>query len=109
MKRYGMVIRLKPGTYEEYKRLHQNVPPEVLHTAHEHGIRNQTIFYRDGYLFRYFEYVGDDFEKDMAALAPSTSAVRQRWWELTSALQEPLDTCAPGEWWALMDEAFHGD
>jgi len=48
---------LKPGAAEEYKRLHENVPPAILKSAHEHGIRNQTSFYRDGYVFRYFEYV----------------------------------------------------
>ena len=35
----------------------------------ECNIRNYSIYYRDGYLFSYYEYVGDDYEADMAKMA----------------------------------------
>ena len=69
MKRYGQVIRVKPERYEEYREYHRNVWPEIIELGSQCNIRNQTIFHRDGLLFRYFEYTGDDYEADMAAAA----------------------------------------
>jgi L-rhamnose mutarotase len=68
MKRFGMVIRLKPETYEEYKQLHANVWPDVLKMIHACNIRNYSIYHKDGHLFSYFEYVGEDFDADITEL-----------------------------------------
>jgi L-rhamnose mutarotase len=107
MRRYGMVIKVKPEKFEEYKRLHAAVWPEVLAMIRECHIRNYSIFHRDGYLFAYFEYHGEDFAADMAKMAADPAT--QRWWALCNPCQEPLPTCAPGEWWAEMEEVFHTD
>lgn len=107
MKRYGMVIKVHPGKIEEYKRLHANVWDDVLKMIRECNIRNYSIFYKDGYLFSYFEYVGDDFEADMARIAADETT--QKWWSLCKPCQEPLETRAEGEWWANMEEVFHCD
>lgn len=107
MKRYGMVIKVKPEKLEEYKKLHQNVWPGVLKTIKECNIRNYTIFYKDGYLFSYYEYVGDNYEEDMKKMAQDP--VTQEWWKLCKPCQEPLETRKEGEWWAEMEEVFHVD
>jgi L-rhamnose mutarotase len=107
MKRYGMVIKVKSHKLDEYKELHAAAWPSVLDMIRECNIRNYTIFYRDGFLFSYFEYVGDDFEADMAKMAADPNT--QEWWKLTDPCQEPLETCHEGEWWADMEEVFHTD
>ena len=107
MKRYGMAIRLKPGAYDEYTRLHSAVWPEVLATITACHIHNYSIFHKDGLLFSYFEYHGVDFAGDMAKMAADPAT--QRWWDLCNPLQDPLETRTPGEWWAGMDELFHED
>ncbi|BER93399.1 MAG: L-rhamnose mutarotase [Candidatus Atribacteria bacterium] len=107
MKRYGMVIKVKPEKLEEYKKLHQNVWPGVLKTIKECNIRNYSIFYKDGYLFSYYEYVGDNYEEDMKKMAQDP--VTQEWWKLCKPCQEPLETRKEGEWWAEMEEVFHVD
>jgi len=107
LKRYGMVIKVKPEKLEEYKKLHQNVWPGVLKTIKECNIRNYTIFYKDGYLFSYYEYVGDNYEEDMKKMAQDP--VTQEWWKLCKPCQEPLETRKEGEWWAEMEEVFHVD
>ena len=61
MKRYGMVIKVRPEKLEEYKRLHAQVWPAVLKMIGECNIRNYSIYHKDGYLFSYFEYHGGDF------------------------------------------------
>ena len=107
MQRYGSVIRVVPEKLEEYKRLHAAVWPEVARMIAACKIRNYSIFYRDGLLFGYFEYVGSDYEADMAKMA--ADPVTQQWWEHCEPCQMPLDTCAEGEWWAPMEEVFHQD
>jgi len=107
MKRYGNIIKVKPDKLEEYKKLHANVWEGVLKTIKECNIRNYSIFYRDGYLFSYFEYIGDDFDKDMKKMADDP--VTQDWWKLTNPCQEPIETAKKNEWWAKMEEVFHCD
>jgi L-rhamnose mutarotase len=102
-----MVIKVKPEKLEEYKKLHQNVWPGVLKTIKECNIRNYSIFYKDGYLFSYYEYVGDNYEEDMKKMAQDP--VTQEWWKLCKPCQEPLETRKEGEWWAEMEEVFHVD
>jgi L-rhamnose mutarotase len=79
----------------------------VLDMIRECNIRNYSIYLKDGYLFAYFEYHGNDFDADMAkmALDPTT----QEWWDIMMPMQEPLPTRAEGEWWANMEEVFHTD
>ena len=107
MKRYGQVIRLQPGVLETYKKYHADVWPGVLATIHQCNMRNYTIFHKDNFLFATFEYVGDDFEADMAKMAADPTT--QEWWEIMEPMQDPVETRAEGEWWADMEEVFHTD
>jgi L-rhamnose mutarotase len=107
MKRYGSVIKLRPEKLAEYKELHENVWPEVLDMIRACNIRNYSIYYKDGYLFSYFEYHGSDYDADMQKMAADPNT--QRWWKLTDPCQEPLETRKPGEHWASMEEFFHTD
>jgi len=107
MERHGQVIKVKPDKVEEYKEYHENVWPDVLETIKECNIENYSIFYKDGYLFAYFEYTGDDFEKDMEKMADDP--VTQDWWDEVKPLQDPIEAREEGEWWAEMEEVFHLD
>jgi L-rhamnose mutarotase len=107
MKRFGQVIRVKPEALEEYVKYHADVWPGVLAMISECNIRNYSIFHKDGYLFAYFEYHGEDFEADMAKMAADPTT--QKWWDVVMPFQQPLETRAEGEWWATMDEVFHTD
>ena len=112
MERYGMVIGLNEAKIDEYRRLHAAVWPDVLAKIAECNIRNYSIYLRklpDGrhYLFSYFEYVGADFDADMAAMAADETT--QEWWKHCMPCQAPLDDRAEGEWWAGMEEVFHCD
>jgi len=107
MQRHGQMIRVKPERFEEYKAYHANVWPEILEMISESNIRNYSIFHKDGFLFAYFEYVGDDFDADMAKMASDPKT--QEWWNIMMPMQEPLETREEGEWWANMEEVFHTD
>ena len=107
MKRYGSVIGLRPEKLEEYKKLHAAVWPSVLKTISDCNIRNYSIYYKDGLLFSYYEYTGNDYETDMARMAADPET--QRWWEICEPCKKPLETREEGEWWAGMEEFFHVD
>ncbi|GMA60750.1 L-rhamnose mutarotase [Alicyclobacillus fastidiosus] len=107
MHRYGSVIRVKPEKLEEYKRLHADVWPDVKKMITECNIQNYSIYHKEGFLFSYFEYVGDDYDRDMAKMAEDD--MTQKWWNVCMPCQEPLETRSQGEWWANMEEVFHQD
>lgn len=107
MKRYGMVIGLRPEHEEAYKIAHQAVPESVLRMIGQCNIRNYSIFLRDSTLYSYFEYTGTDYAADMAKMAADPAT--QEWWGRMGPLQEPRADRAEGEWWAEMEEVFHLD
>ncbi|MFI3248516.1 MAG: L-rhamnose mutarotase [Rikenellaceae bacterium] len=107
MKRYGSVIGLRAEKLEEYKKLHAAVWPGVLAKIKDCNINNYSIYYKDGLLFSYYEYVGEDYAADMAKMAADPTT--QEWWALCMPCQKPVDTRAEGEWWADMEEYFHLD
>lgn len=107
VQRYGSVIRLRADHEAQYRALHADAWPEVLAALDRANIRNYSIFLRDGLLFSYFEYVGDDYEADMARLGADPD--NRRWWQLTDPCQQPLDSAEGSQWWAPAEEVFHHD
>lgn len=109
MRRMGMVIGIAPEKIAAYRALHAAVWPEVLAQIRASNIRNYSIFLREpeNLLFGVWEYHGEDFEADMAAMAAHEPT--QRWWEVCNPCQRPLESRATGEWWAMMPEVFHMD
>jgi L-rhamnose mutarotase len=107
MRRFGQRIDVRLDRIEDYERLHAEPWPGVLAQIERSNISNYSIF-RDGtQLFAYFEYVGNNFETDMAAMAADPET--QRWWALTDAMQDPLPDRDPGSWWKTLREVFHTD
>jgi L-rhamnose mutarotase len=107
MKRYGMTIRIKAGCEEAYRKHHKAVWPEVVEVIRACNIANYSIFLKDDRLYSYFEYVGEDFENDMAKMA--AHAETREWWAVIGPMQEPLETRQSGEWWAEMEEVFYSE
>jgi L-rhamnose mutarotase len=107
MQRYASVIKLRPEKEREYWVLHAAVWSGVLAQIAKSHIRNYSIFLRDGLLFSYLEYHGENFAADMAEMAKDPET--QRWWALTDPCQEPVETAAENEWWSPLDEVFHTD
>jgi L-rhamnose mutarotase len=107
VQRHGQLIGIRPEKLLEYRAYHADAWPGVLKMIRECNIRNYSIYHKDGLLFAYFEYVGQDFEADMAKMAadPTTRA----WWDIMEPIQQPLDSRGEGEWWAEMEEVFHTD
>jgi len=105
IKRVGMVVGLKRDMEAEYRHAHADTHPGVRDLLSKYGIRNFSIFLTeiDGqlYEFGYYEYVGDDFEKDMAEMAKEPRNVE--WLKLCDPMQQPL----PGEkGWRQLEQVY---
>jgi L-rhamnose mutarotase len=105
VRRFGQVIRVKPGSIDAYERLHAETWPGVLAAIAAANIRNYSIYRHAEMLFAYFEYVGVDLAADMAAMAANPTIVE--WWALTDAMQVPYPEREPGSWWLTLPEVFH--
>ena len=107
VRRVAMVIGLRDESVEAYRRLHADDEPGVRDLLNTYHVRNFSIFLQrlpDGHLyeFAYFEYVGDDLERDMAALAAEPRNVA--WLAQCDPMQRPL----PGaESWTTMEPIYH--
>ncbi|MBZ7987866.1 L-rhamnose mutarotase [Campylobacter canadensis] len=105
MKRYGQIIKVIPEKLEEYKRLHANPLKGVNEMIKECNIRNYSIYNFGEYLFAYFEYIGTDYEADMAKMAADENT--RKWWALTDPCQISLGYA--GCKWIDMQELYHLD
>ena len=105
MKRYGMVVGVRPEKLDEYKRLHAAVWPQIMELLAKAHVRNFSIFHKDELLFGYFEYDGTDLAADFGRM--NAEPIVREWYRLTEPCQSPLPTRKNGEWWAEMDEVFH--
>lgn len=107
MKRFGQVIGIDPLHFNEYKKYHATVWPEILQKIKACNISNYSILHKDNVLFAYYEYTGSDYKADMDKMASDPKT--QEWWAIMKPMQRPVATRKEGEWWADMEEVFHTD
>jgi len=106
VKQVGMVIQLREEYLDEYKQLHADENPGVRDLLNKYNMHNFSIFLHeiDGklYEFGYYEYTGDDFEADMAAL--DAEPRNKEWLKVCDPMQKPLE----GETgWAIMEQVYY--
>ena len=111
VQRFGSVIGLRPEKKDRYNDLHAHPWPEINAMIKKCNIRNFSIYETqlDGklYLFSYFEYVGDDFQADMAKMAADPKT--KEWWQQTDPCQIRLPDTPEGEQWKNIPEVYHLD
>jgi L-rhamnose mutarotase len=109
IQRFGAVIGLKSEFEQKYRTLHANVWPSVLRRIKRSNIRNYSIYTTEicgeKYLFSYFEYVGNNLDKDLKEMALDEDT--QRWWEETDDCQIRLPNTMPDENWHNMEQVFY--
>jgi len=107
VQRFGLVIGTNPEKIEKYKELHSDGNSSVRDLLEKYHLTNFSIFIKqlpDGkeYLFGYYEYVGENYQKDMEKLNNEPRNIE--WLKICDPCQIPL----PGETsWAVMSEIFY--
>jgi L-rhamnose mutarotase len=109
--RHGSVIGIPEKSILAYTQMHAAVWPGVLAALDKANIRNYSICLGqiepgEYLLFSYFEYIGDDFDRDMTVMADE---VTRLWWTYTDPLQTRLPGTPEGQQWKPMEEVFHTD
>ena len=104
-----MLIKLNPEFIEVYKQLHSDNNPGVRDLLRKYGMRNFSIFLHEitpgeFYEFGYYEYVGDDFKKDMDAMAKERRTIE--WLKVCDPMQLPLEGSAS---WTEMERVYFNE
>jgi len=111
VQRFGSVIGLKSEKRARYNDLHAHPWPAVHAMIKKCNIRNYSIYEVElegkWYLFSYFEYVGDDFQADMARMAADPKT--REWWKETDPCQIRLPGTPDGQQWKTIPEVYHLD
>lgn len=104
MQRIAFVMKIKPGSEEEYRRRHRQVWPEMLADLKRAGCQNYSIYLRGTELFAYMEV--DDFQRYLEIMAASQVSAR---WETRMGdilLRETEETTG---FPSVLEEVFHLD
>ena len=78
MQRIAFVMKLHPGSEEEYRRRHAAIWPELSALLHDTGVREYSIFLQEGSLDLFaFLRIDDAAKIDSLPAHP----VMRRWWD----------------------------
>jgi len=103
MNRIGFQFKIQKDRIEEYKKIHQNVWPEMLQALREAGWHHYTLFMReDGLVFGYFESEQTLAE---AQVKMAEKEVNTRWQEFMSPFTD--EGARPDEGFVELEEYFH--
>jgi L-rhamnose mutarotase len=106
MERIGLVFRIKPHLKKEYKKVHDEIWPEMTEAIRASGIRNYSIFFKEGgCLFAYMET--EDFNRSMDIL--SSSDVNEKWQKHVDKYFIKEELKGPGPEVEILEEVFHLD
>ena len=106
---FGQIGRLKPECIELYRRLHEQdvYTPRwagVLAKIHDCNMQNYSIFIEDDVVFGYFEYVGENYDADMAKMAADPTT--QDWWSHTRPCFTKYKATSPEAFYTDMQQIF---
>jgi L-rhamnose mutarotase len=106
MKRYAFVFKIKPELKAEYKKMHDEIWPDMAKAIRDSGIRNYSIFFRDdGTLFAYLE--ADDPAKAFEYIGQQE--VNERWQKAMDRYFVKENPQVLGPEMTTLEEVFHID
>lgn len=102
MLRKASIMTVYKDKYEEYKRRHDQIWPEMAKELKAHGARNYSIFLDrgTGKLFAYVEIADEKLWAEMAQ-----TAICRKWWDYMAPLMETNPDNSPVG--IDLDEVFH--
>lgn len=107
MKRVGFILKVKQDKIDAYKKIHQNVWPEMQAALSRTGWHNYSLFLReDGLLFGYFETPTD---LQTAIDKMGKEAINTKWQEMMAPYFESVTGGRADEILLELEEVFHLD
>jgi L-rhamnose mutarotase len=102
VRRYVRLVELRSECEQSYREIHAAVWPDVVAALQRAKIRNYSIHVAElgsvKYLIAYFEYTGDNPERDFAIVA-NDPTTRDQWWPITDGYQRRIPGTPEGEQW----------
>ncbi|MBI2190871.1 MAG: L-rhamnose mutarotase [Planctomycetes bacterium] len=106
MERVCFLLKVKKDRIADYKKIHQNVWPDLLQALRETGWHNYSIFLRDdGLLVGYFET--PSFQKALAGM--KKREVNTRWQVMMAPYFEGIEGQRADEGLLRLEEVFRLD
>ncbi|MBW7890697.1 MAG: L-rhamnose mutarotase [Chitinophagaceae bacterium] len=107
MRRYCLALDLKddPSLIEEYKKIHEQIWPEIRERIIADGITGMDIYLTGNRMFMIME-VNDDFSFEKKKIADDNDPRVQEWENYMWTFQQALPWAKPGEKWVLMEKIF---
>ncbi|MDA0745537.1 MAG: L-rhamnose mutarotase [bacterium] len=107
MKRIGFLLKVKPDKIAAYKKIHENVWPEMREALSRTGWHNYSLFIReDGLLFGYFETPKD---LQSAVDGMNKEEINTKWQEMMAPYFESVSGERADEILVKLEEVFHLD
>jgi len=107
MKRIGFLLKVKTDKIAEYKKIHDNIWPEMLDALKRCGWHNYSLFMQnDGTLFGYFE-TPTDLQTAIEAMGKET--INTQWQEMMAPFFESPNGARADEILIRLEEVFHTD
>ncbi len=109
-KRFCKTLTLKddPALIKEYKKVHENVWPEIKQGMKEVGILDMEIYIFGNQLFMIME-TEPDFDHDEAMQELGEKPRQAEWEGYVSKFQETSEDASAAEKWQLMERIFKLD
>jgi L-rhamnose mutarotase len=101
--RIGLAAEVIPGKEEEIKSLYKNVNAGLEGETNKEKFQNCHLFLKDGKIYYYYEYVGDNFRQSMNEISKNEIFVT-----FQSEMNKFLVQKNSGIW-QVMKEVFHTD
>lgn len=84
-KRLAFKMKVHPGGFEEYKKRHDNLWPELRRLLKDAGISEYSIFFdrETNYLFAFQKQAGEKGSQDLGQ-----TEIVQKWWKYMADIME---------------------
>jgi L-rhamnose mutarotase len=103
LKRYALMLRLRPGAAAAYEEAHRAVWPEMLALLKRAGISEYSIYRRDEPLI--LALCAADFEETWKQI--ESDPIDARWQKAMAPLFARNEGLGPGERFPMMEEVFY--
>lgn len=99
--RIGQVAEIIPGKEENIKNILKNYPHDLEDVFNQEHFQNLNIFFKDGKLYFYYEYTGNDIEKSFRSISEN-----DKFLSFQKELRQYMVQKTDGPW-QLMKAVFH--
>jgi|WetSurMetagenome_2_1015567.scaffolds.fasta_scaffold45369_3 L-rhamnose mutarotase len=103
-RRIGLVSEILPGKEEVIKEFFKNYASDLESDVRKANIQNSNIYFKDGKIYFYYEYIRNDIADDIRGLISRNEVFRKSQEDLNKLLVPANEGV-----WKVMKEVFHTD